>query len=130
MRAEKRSDGIYREKINGHMRIYVIRDGIGGTLDEWSVVTEIPIKTLQWRSKRAQDVEVLLRPKGTVGHERKIYYSSDTLCWDCANAVPNAERGCSWSRSLRPVDGWTAEWSDKNGMQSYIVRECPQFARG
>ena len=73
MREEKRADGIYREKINGHTRIYVIRDGIGGTLDEWSVVTEIPIKTLQWRAKRAQDVEVLLRSKGNVGQERTDY---------------------------------------------------------
>lgn len=30
-----------------------------------------------------------------------------TLCWGCGNAVPDAEgeRGCSWSREGRPVEG-------------------------
>ena len=34
----------------------------------------------------------------------------ETLCWKCANAVPNADctRGCPWSIDLKPVDGWNA----------------------
>ena len=28
----------------------------------------------------------------------------DQLCWDCANACG----GCEWSRSFRPVPGWSA----------------------
>ena len=33
-----------------------------------------------------------------------------TLCWRCANAVPNADgsRGCPWSIDLKPVEGWDA----------------------
>lgn len=37
-----------------------------------------------------------------------------TICWACANAVPDAdgERGCSWSREGKPVEGWVAERRD------------------
>lgn len=46
-----------------------------------------------------------------------------TLCWDCENAVG----WCSWSKDLKPVDGWTAEYvPDKD---SYYVEACPQFQR-
>lgn len=61
----------------------------------------------------------------------------DTLCWHCANAVPNREktRGCSWSRKFIPVEGWTAEETSiycqrREGRKhdvSYIVRSCPEF---
>ena len=43
-----------------------------------------------------------------------------TLCLDCANATNG---GCNWSRSLIPVDGWTA-YKDK---VSYLVIDCPEF---
>ena len=59
---------------------------------------------------------------------------SETLCWKCANAVPNRDgtRGCSWSRKLIPVDGWTAiktrkKSKDKYVMCSYEVLDCPEF---
>ena len=63
------------------------------------------------------------------------YKTSDSLCWDCQNAVPNKEgRGCSWSRYLRPVEGWKAKTrvisSMGNGVRPYVsynVRECPEF---
>ena len=61
----------------------------------------------------------------------------DTLCWHCANAVPNREktRGCSWSRKFIPVEGWTAARTDiycqnRRGRpyaESYIVKSCPEF---
>ena len=51
-----------------------------------------------------------------------------TLCWKCANATNS---GCSWSRALIPVEGWTAEkdilntnYQDK---VSYMVIDCPEF---
>ena len=51
-----------------------------------------------------------------------------TLCWDCANATNS---GCSRSRALIPVEGWTAEkdtlktnYADKD---SYLVIDCPEF---
>lgn len=62
-----------------------------------------------------------------------------TLCWSCANAVPDrdGERGCSWSREGKPVEGWTATRRDirvgatENGKkaESYQVSKCPQFVR-
>lgn len=61
---------------------------------------------------------------------------SDTICWDCQNAVPDkCGHGCSWSRKLIPVDGWTAKGTRirQKGVNaqgycgSYIVIRCPQF---
>lgn len=66
--------------------------------------------------------------------EAKTMYTQ-TLCWSCANAVPDkyGKRGCSWSRSFEPVKGWDADetrlYSDKP-TQSYHVRQCPEFVRG
>jgi hypothetical protein len=54
-----------------------------------------------------------------------------TLCWQCANAVPNNEtgRGCSWSRSFKPVPGWDANDGERSTV-SYHVRSCPEFVEG
>ncbi len=64
-----------------------------------------------------------------------IYES--TLCWDCKNAVPDAEyrHGCSWSRYGRPVKGWNAKRKDVyieygKSTESYMVYECPLFKEG
>ncbi len=48
-----------------------------------------------------------------------------SLCWSCANAVPNSHHGCSWSREFEPVEGWTAEHDIIK--DSYRVQECPEF---
>lgn len=66
------------------------------------------------------------------------YAPSKTLCWRCANAVPNraGTRGCSWSRKFIPVEGWEAKEisvnthirvNGSNNTQSFIVRSCPEF---
>lgn len=66
------------------------------------------------------------------------YASNATLCWRCANAVPNraGTRGCSWSKKFIPVEGWDAEEvkiqthnraNGSNNVQSFIVRKCPEF---
>ena len=48
-----------------------------------------------------------------------------TICWDCANACTG---GCSWAKDFTPVDGWLAEpWRTANGVDSYLVKECPEF---
>lgn len=56
-----------------------------------------------------------------------------TLCWSCVNAVPNKEHGCCWSRSARPVPGWTANPNHVAGngrdYDSYHVEACPEFVR-
>ena len=66
---------------------------------------------------------------------RKPKYSQ-SLCWICANAVPNADgtRGCSWSQELKPVEGWEAEKVYNSNVArvarpdfSYKVIKCPEF---
>lgn len=70
-------------------------------------------------------------------------YQYPSLCWKCANAVPNFEgtRGCSWSTDYKPVEGWQAEESltviDIGGKRrtkyyrtSYTVKSCPEFVEG
>lgn len=61
-----------------------------------------------------------------------------TICWACANAVPDEEgtRGCPWSR-----EGWVAERRDiriqsshpggeRKTVESYQVITCPAFVPG
>ena len=68
---------------------------------------------------------------------RRRKYKDGSLCWDCKNAVPHGEHGCSWSERFEPVPGWDAERRDisrgpkKEGMtESYFVYRCPEFERG
>lgn len=66
---------------------------------------------------------------------------TDSICWECKNAVPSEETGCSWSRDFVPVEGWEAVrryikafprgvHSTYNFRESYCVKRCPLFARG
>lgn len=48
--------------------------------------------------------------------------SNDSKCWDCKNFAG----GCSWSKEGKPVEGWTAEFSNKS-TKSYRVIDCPLF---
>lgn len=70
-------------------------------------------------------------------YENNPHNYKKTICWDCANAVPNLDgtRGCRWSREGKPVDGWDAERVDlkvfhNRFIESYYVRECPEFIEG
>lgn len=47
----------------------------------------------------------------------------DQLCWRCKNACGN----CSWSRDFKPVLGWTAVETFKDGNITYSVTKCPAF---
>lgn len=47
---------------------------------------------------------------------------NDSKCWDCKNFAG----GCSWSKEGKPVEGWTAEFSNKS-LKSYRVVDCPLF---
>lgn len=58
----------------------------------------------------------------------------ETKCWNCKNATGR----CSWSKSLKPVEGWNAiPTKIYNGLQneepyhydSYIVKKCPLFEK-
>ena len=54
----------------------------------------------------------------------------DTLCWTCRNAVPNLDgsRGCSWSKELKPVEGWTARKTHfRYGKFGFLVKKCPEY---
>lgn len=57
-----------------------------------------------------------------------------SLCWSCQNAVPSADgrRGCEWSISKKPVEGWTAQESWQTAihgekLRSYKVLSCPKY---
>lgn len=57
----------------------------------------------------------------------------ETLCWTCKKAVG----GCSWSRSFRPVEGWTAKKTlirlspcqKEDVIESYQVIACPEYEK-
>lgn len=61
----------------------------------------------------------------------------EQLCWTCQNAVPSedGERGCPWSRALKPVPGWKAiAYSRKENPDGeedvlYKVFRCPQYLK-
>lgn len=51
-------------------------------------------------------------------------------CWSCQNACGN----CSWSKNLKPVEGWDAEpviIKDSEGdIRSYKIKKCPKYILG
>lgn len=66
-------------------------------------------------------------------------YKEGTLCWECANAVPTSETGCSWSLDKTPVEGWSAiddterykRYQTSKEIQRYwFVVACPEFMKG
>lgn len=67
--------------------------------------------------------------------KKPTHYQKHSICWRCANSVPNSAKGlgCEWSVLFRPVRGWTAEYvperkaGDNIIKQSYLVTECPKF---
>lgn len=71
-------------------------------------------------------------------HTSQTHLPTESLCWCCKHAVPDAEgeRGCSWSISHKPVKGWkiaeNAKYKTADGREipSYKVSECPKFERG
>ena len=64
----------------------------------------------------------------------KVEFQSKQLCWDCANACG----GCEWSRSFRPVPGWSASPSRRiqnygetgfKVIDTYRITACPKFIK-
>ncbi len=57
--------------------------------------------------------------------------TADSLCWKCQNSCCR----CSWSKSFKPVQGWTATPTVIQGklktdiIHSYFVTDCPLFKR-
>lgn len=46
------------------------------------------------------------------------------LCWECTKATNG---GCSWSKHLQPVEGWTAILTHLSAYDSYKITDCPEF---
>lgn len=66
----------------------------------------------------------------------KAYRENEQLCWCCAKATGANNNWCSWSRDLKPVDGWKAipvtqkpQYGCKNTIHTYQIIECPEFVR-
>lgn len=53
-------------------------------------------------------------------------YGVTSLCSSCQEAVPSKRRGCSWSRSLKPVEGCTTQPST-NRIRSLCIINCPKL---
>lgn len=58
----------------------------------------------------------------------KNFSTIQALCWSCAKS---ANSGCSWSKDLTPVEGWTvmtAKRADGGRMVTMTkVLSCPEF---
>lgn len=55
----------------------------------------------------------------------------DSLCWCCSKSCPSKDNYCSWSKSRKPVIGWTARKTRViDGYTHYKVYSCPDFVRG
>ena len=60
-----------------------------------------------------------------------IAFPPEQLCWKCKKACG----GCSWSESLTPIDGWTAEkrvkkynlFGEPAFYETYEITGCPEF---
>lgn len=67
-------------------------------------------------------------PEWLTGNQPLTNFNGPTLCWTCQRAVPGDKTdGCSWSRSLTPVDGWEACESIKGTMKTWHVVSCPEY---
>lgn len=52
---------------------------------------------------------------------------SKHLCWKCEKVTKS---GCSWSKKLIPVKGWSADVRIVHDGPRYTVTDCPEFVRG
>ena len=62
------------------------------------------------------------------------YIKKEQKCWTCKHAT-NKYKKCSWSKELKPVEGWTAEEvPPKAGVTNadgwYRVINCPLYEVG
>lgn len=76
-----------------------------------------------------QEKSVYISHQNTEAFKRKMN-EPQQICWDCAKACGK----CSWSRCLKPVEGWTAEIvyvkQALTRIQTYHITDCPQFVEG
>ena len=76
------------------------------------------VTTFEKRVTCKKECKLILR------EQRRKENCKEQLCWDCVKATG----GCSWSRNLKPVDGWIAKQvKRKDGETTYKITSCPQF---
>ena len=103
----------------------------GWTMDRLAQEHGVSRWTIAERLSRGAHTPTKRRNTGCCNHK-------PTLCWQCANAVPDksGKRGCAWSRSFKPVKGWDADETrlyandETRSIVSYHVRSCPEFVEG
>lgn len=117
-------DIVTHEIVNGQLMIFMTYQGVKQPLSYWTKQFGLSRATLYRRALDGMQTMDVLRPPR--------YITQGTLCWDCKHAVPSATTGCSWSRSFRPVPGWTASQTEPNSDRaaSYFVERCPEFVKG
>lgn len=89
-------------------------------------------KIQSWRGHKNFD-EALAVAEQAKQKSKTCWHKYATLCWECDNCYG----GCAWSRSFKPVEGWTAiptEAHITNGKYSevrhgYTVLKCPEFVK-
>lgn len=134
MRAYIRPDGV--DRIGA--RLVITYKGITRSIAEWAEVLGISKGTLYDRIYAAMPVEKILSPQSYASHRKPLKEPNRddrvkaTICWACKHAVPTSDglRGCSWSRTHRPVEGWEATPTEVDIYTSYLVTSCPEFERG
>lgn len=62
-----------------------------------------------------------------VGAPRRTYsaaeWYSNQPCWTCKKCYGD----CSWSACFKPIPGWTAKPSYKDGDVTYSIKYCPEY---
>lgn len=101
----------------------------------WQIANtdRVPRLPIAKRLAKALDCD-LSEIKNKKPKKRKVTEKNkDSICWGCANSVPDRKNGCSWSRAFIPVTGWDAEPSEKPIYKgehiSYCVRSCPEYKK-
>jgi len=102
------------------IRNYARRLGLPRKGPNWHPPGWIPVQPTGKKSELPPEERTMIKPP------------RQTICWDCRNAVPGPEAGCSWSRRWQPVEGWDAEetwvrYGAYGSQKSYRVLECPEF---
>lgn len=98
----------------------------------WTCLCDCGVKVAatQRQLKRGHATSCGCTPRPRKAPKQMTKRIGDTICWNCKNAVPSEETGCSWSRKFEPVKGWTATPTKIEGeMDSFHIEKCPEFVR-
>ncbi len=107
---------IKRKKLHAK---YAQLHGLGFTDGEIAKKTHTTRANVRsWRRATSRQInsvnDKMVAPKKTHGTQ---------LCWYCKKAAA----GCSWSKNFTPINGWKAEKTTVNGIDTYAISDCPEF---